>query len=347
MREFWVLVKKELRSVRREKTIMFAIIIQIFIAGFSSILLIGMTSFYDPSSIGDNAAMNINVGVVGEADSAVAYFVDQEPNITVYRFSYPEEAEAGFRSGMVDAIMGVPPPENGVVDMKLILPRSDAESMLILMTLDQPLQKAENYLRQQNGIELHYADLGGKQSTTFEFLYAVIIPVLMFFPALIAGSITVDTISEEMQNKTLDTLWAAPLSLGRIFSSKIFAAVVTALVQCILWVILLRINSFAVSNIAGVLTLAMLIAFCVSFGAGIIALFFRDRDRAQFVFSIVLVMMAGLSYLVDPAPFELMTRLAAGSRGVGWLQVVSYLLPLAALSGVFFLVSRRLAVTQS
>ena len=345
---FFALVKRELRSIRREKTIMFAVVIQLFIAAFSSMLMIGVMSFYNPESIGENARLHLKVGVVDYISSPIVSYVENDPSITVIPFDDIENAEEQFRSGRVDAVMAIPPPsDSGVVEMKLILPQSDTESMLIMMTLDEPLKEAENHLRRMNGIDLRYDDLEGKSCTSFEFLYVVIIPVLMFFPALIAGSIAIDTISEELQNKTVDTLWSAPLSLGTIFSSKIFAAGITALAQCILWVGLLRLNSLSVQNIPSVLLLAILIAFIVSFGAGIIALAMKDRERAQFVYSVGLVTVAGLSYFASPSPFELMTRLAAGGHFVGLLQVVYYLLPLALLGAVFFLVAKRLAVTQT
>lgn len=340
---FLALVKRELRSIRREKTIMFAVFIQLFIAAFSSFLMIGVMSFYNPESIGENARIYVDVGVVGEIGSPVAYYVEKSPSITVRRFDDIETAEEEFRSGRVDALMVIPPESSGVVEMKLILPQSDAESMLITMALDKPLKESENYLRRQNGIDLLYDDLEGKPYTNFEFLYSIIIPVLMFFPALIAGSITIDTISEELQNKTLDTLWAAPVSLWGIFSAKIFTAGITAVAQCILWIGLLRMNSLSIHNIPLVLLFALLIAFCVSFGAGIIAVAFKDRERAQFVYSVGLVTVAGLSYLVNPSPFELMARLAAGGQFVGLLQVMSYLLPLFLLGSAFFLFSKRLA----
>ena len=47
MREFLILVRRELKAVRKEKTILFAVFIQLFIASFSSVMLIGVMSFYD------------------------------------------------------------------------------------------------------------------------------------------------------------------------------------------------------------------------------------------------------------------------------------------------------------
>ncbi len=347
MREFWALVKRELKSIKREKTIMFAIFIQLFIAAFSSMMLVGVMAFYDPDSMSDNANVHLKIGVVDNVTSPIAYYVDDSRSIEVERYPTIETAERDFQKGRIDAVMSIPFSDGGIVNMKLILPESDTESMLVLMILDGPLKEAENYLRRTNGIELNYTDVEGKPHTSHEFLYTIIIPLLMFFPALIAGSITIDTISEEIQNKTLDTLWSAPLSLIQIFTSKIFTAILTAFLQCLLWIFLLALNSITVYNIGLVLLLAVLVAAFVSFGSAILALFFRDRERAQFAYSFTLLITAGLSTLASLSPFALMTILSSDGHNAGFADVIVYLVPIAMLFAGFLFVSRRLAASQT
>ena len=97
MREFWALVKRELKAIKREKTIMFAIFIQLFIASFSSFMLVGIMAFYDPDSMGDNTALSIDVGVVGETSSPIVYFADRSRNVRVNRYADIEIAESEFR----------------------------------------------------------------------------------------------------------------------------------------------------------------------------------------------------------------------------------------------------------
>ncbi len=346
MREFFILLLKELKSIKKEKTIMLAIVIQFFIASFSSVILIGIMSFYDPASIGDNAHVTIKVGVVGDTDSAMVGYLEDR-NLIVTPFVELDNAEEAFQTGEVDTIISIPEYELGTVDMTLVLPEAEAAKTLILMILNEPLKRYENYIREANGVNINYDDIEGRPYTTREFLYSVIIPILMLFPGFIAGSIVIDTMSEEMENKTLDTLWSAPISLNQIFGSKISAAILTAIAQCILWTILLRFNNFSVENVGLVLSLALIIAACISFGAAIVALYFKDRERAQFVFSIVLLVVGGLSYLFNPSPFDLITRLAAGDYFIGTYQVALYTLPLIALVGIFLVVSRRLIAVRS
>ena len=347
MSSFFAMVKREIKSLTREKTILLAILIQLFIASFSSIIVTGLMSFYDPATIGENSPVNLKVGVVGHTSSPITYFLDHKKNIQVERYDILDDAELAFKSEKIDAIMSIPLAEGGIVDMDLFLPESDTESTIILMALNGPLKDAEEYLRELNGINMNFTDIEGKSHTSYEFLYSIIIPLLMFFPALIAGSIVIDTVSEELEHKTLDTLWAAPVSLNNIFSSKIFAAIATALIQCVLWIILLRLNTFDVENFANVLCLSIIIASIISFGAAIIGLYYKDRERAQFVYSISLLLATGISYLFDPSPFNLITRLATGSHFVGLSEVAFYLIPLAAIGSLFFFTSKKLASAKA
>jgi ABC-2 type transport system permease protein len=352
MSGFLTLLKRELRSITKEKTIMFAIIVQFFIASFSSIILVGIMAFYDPSSIGDNTNMRIRVGIPAGYDK---FITDQDMETLVnylheggvYFTLFPDmdSAEAAFRKGRIDTVLSMPKSQNDMVDMKLIMPELDTKKTVIFMVLDEPLKRFENYLREANGVELHYNDTGGKPHTTYEFLYSLIVPILMLFPSLIAGSIVIDTVSEEFENKTFDTLASAPVSLAQVVMSKISAAVTTAAVQVVMWVGLLRVNDIIIQNSVLVMLLAVIIAAVIAVGTAIMALYFKDRERTQFVYSIALVAVIGGSYFLNPSPFGLITRLATGDPGTGILAVGLYTIPLMAIGTIFLKVSRRLVLS--
>ncbi len=70
-----VMVKRELRSLTKEKTILLAIIIQLFIASFSSIIVAGLMSFYDPETIGQNTRINVKVGIFGDTSTPLIGFL--------------------------------------------------------------------------------------------------------------------------------------------------------------------------------------------------------------------------------------------------------------------------------
>lgn len=346
MSGFRAILNKEIRAVRKEKTIMLAIIIQLLIASLSSVILVGLMSFYDPSSIGQNTNINMKIGITGDFQSPLTKML-QESHIRTFPFSDQASAEEAFNKGSIDAIMHIPLGSQGITDMQLYLPESDSKSTVILMVLKEPLKKYENYLREENGVLVSYSDIKGRPNTTYEFLYTFIIPMLMLFPAFIAGSIVIDTLSEEFENNTLDTLLAAPISLNEMLAGKLTAAVFIAAVQCALWPVLLYFNRIYIENIVPVLLLAIIIAAFISISSAIISIYFKDRERSQFIYSIALMVAGSVSYFLDPSPFSLMSRLAAGDIHVGLPDVAVYIIPVVLMLVAFFFVSRKMLAAKN
>jgi len=263
---FYAIMNKELVSVMKEKTIVLAILIQLIIAAFSSVILVGLMSFYDPNSIAQNTNIHFSVGVAGDSDGVFSSYL-RESEFTVSAYASEEAAKDAMKSGAVDAVIAIPA-SDGVVGMQLYLPQSDTSATVFTMLIKEPLRKYENYLREKNGIHVMYTEMGGRQSTTFEFLYSFIVPLLMLFPAFIAGSMIIDSISEEVENKTLDTLLSAPVSLNAVLFGKVAATLLLAAVQCVLWLLLLSVNRLYVQSPLEVLLLALIITAFVTFGSG-------------------------------------------------------------------------------
>ncbi len=343
MNEYLVLLKRELLSISREKTIILAIMVQLLIASLSSVILQGIMAFYDPTSIGWGTSVSIRAGFVGEADSPLLTYLNNK-GIIAKPFSELTSAEVAFRNHQIDTILFVPEDQSNVVNMKLILPRTEAKKMVILVMLDEPLKEYEDYLRQSNGIEVNYKDFGGEAYSGYEFLYSVLIPILMLFPALVAGSIVIDVISEEFENKTLDTLISAPVSGGQVLISKMSAAIIAAVIQLLMSAGLLIWNGIVVEKLILVLLLAVSFAVTISLGAAIIALLFKDRQRAQFVYSMTLITAGAACYFLNPSPFELLAKLSSGSLDFSVLAVALYTVLPVAIGLTIFYLSERLVL---
>ena len=341
MYSFFAVVKKELSSVLRDRTIIISILIQLFIASFSSGLLLGMLSLYDADTILRFSGAGIRIGVVGESDDPLASLLT-ERGLNIITFSTLTEAQSAFYSGEVLALVDTPQVTNGLTEIKLYLPDSDTVSSLIRMVIQEPLKQYENYLRAERGIEVRYTDLQGKPATSFEFVYSVLIPMLMFFPAFVAGSMSIDMITEEVENKTLQTLLSAPLTISGMIGAKIFSAVVLALAQCIAWLALLQLNEIDIQNIGWVLLLALIIAGITSTSAALGAAFLQDRERSQFIYSLLLLAGVGISTLLNISPITTLSRLAVGDAYTGGWNVMIFA---AVFVGLYFLLlrfSRRL-----
>ncbi len=350
MNAFFAIFKKELKAITKESTIVIAILIQLFIASFSSALLAGLMSVYDPEARALSARLQLKIGLIGDASNPlVGYLEDYHARISTY--STPEEADDAFRTGQINALLFIPDAVlvdgESIVHVKLFLPESETLSMMVLMVIKEPLKQYENDLRKETGVQLRYRDLEGEPSTIYEFRYGVILPLLMFFPAFVTGGLVVDSISEEIAKRTLDTLWAAPLSLNTIFSAKIAAALFIAGGQCVLWIALLRFNGIVIQNLGLVLLLAIMSAALIAVSAAFIAVYLKDRERSQFIYSLFILLVTSLSYFFDASPIALTTRLSTGDYYAGFGDVAVYAVLLLLLLGVFFSTTKRLIAAAS
>ncbi len=341
MSAFLTIVRKEWRAVLREKTILIAILIQLFIASFSSALLVGLLSIYDPDTMTVEGRVDMPVGVMGDLTSPLITFL-RESQMKVTPFTDAKEAERAFKADEVVVILYVPEDKGGTMDMKMYLPRSEVISSLIQVYLHEPLKLYENYLRTERGVVVHFTELQGLSSTTFEFLYGVLIPLLMLFPAFVGGSLVIDSLSEELETRTFETLWSAPLSLNTILAAKISAALVIAVIQCLFWLALLRLNHIDIQNLALVLLLATLTAAILLSVCAFITMALRDRERSQFLYALFMLVAGSLTYFFDSGPIQLTTRLAIGDYYTGAVDVAKYAVVLVALLFVLFRGMKRL-----
>ncbi len=343
MNPFFAIVKKEISSVLREFTIIISILIQLFIASFSSALLLGMLSLYDSDTIMKFGGAGFKVGVVQSDDTKLGDLFD-ERGLKVSRYSSLAGAQAAFSRGEVIAIVDTPQDVNGLVEVKLYLPESDTISSLIRMVIQEPLKQYENVLRGQRGVEVRYTDLKGKPSTSYEFIYSVLLPMLMLFPAFVAGSMSVDSLTEEIESKTLQTLLSTPLSINGMVSAKITSAVILSAAQCAAWLALLQANGIAIQNAGWILLLATIVAGILSISAMLGAVMLQDRERSQFIYSLILLAAAGISTLLNISPITVMSRLAIGDEFTGGWHVAVFAVILVGLYFVLRRMSRRLLV---
>ncbi len=341
MNSFLVVVKKEIGSVLRDGTIIIAVLIQLFIASFSSALLLGMLSLYDADTILKFGGAGIKIGVVSAPDDLLGSMMS-ERGLKVFNYGSLAEAESGLYNREVTAIIVVPEATGKSSEIQLYLPDSDTFSSLIRMVIQEPLKQYENHLRGQNGIDVRYTDLKGKPATSFEFVYSVMIPLLMFFPAFVAGSMVIDSITEEVENNTLQTLLSAPLTINGMIAGKIAATVIVAIVQCITWLTLLQVNGTIIKNLIWVILLALIIAALAASFAALGAVFFKDRERSQFVYSLALLAMVSIGTLLNLSPITTMSRLAVGDPYTSGWNIAVFAVLLGALWLLLWKASRRL-----
>ncbi len=321
------IARREVASLRSEKTILLALAIQLVVAAFSSFLVVGLVSLYSPSGAG----VQPTVGVTGNASGAVLEAAaGTDDDLQVREYPVPDAANRAFETDRIDAVVRADRLPSGQVRVTTTVPDGDVRTTVVVVTVRNVLETMERDLRDE------YARQGRlpeplpvpdrvPTSPYFGFTYTVLVPLLMFLPAFISGSIAVDSLTEEVQRGTLELLRVAPVDLSTIVDAKVLSAATLAPLQAALWIALLRFNGTGVANpLALVAVVAGLSTALVVVGAGI-ALTTPDRRQAQFLYSVGVLAAAVVAGLLPEHPANTVAKLAVGSPTTAtWLAVAGY-----------------------
>lgn len=339
-----VVARRDLSSLSREKTILLAILIQLFVAAFSSFLVVGLTSLYDPGSV---EAGGIDIGVSGEERAALSEAMAEQSGSTAVRFDEPQNARENFTAGRIDAVLiatSVPAADgNGsVVHVSATVPEGSIKTTVVVVQVRQVLKTLERQERFDRQGELVTDPLPlpseANASPYFGFTYTVLLPLLLFLPPFISGSVAVDSVTEEIERGTLELLRVAPVSLVDIVDGKALAMIALAPAQAALWILLLTIRGTVVANPLSLLVLVTGIAALVVVFGIVLGLHLGRRRPAQLLYSVVTLVVFGGAVLLPEHPATTAAKLAIDSPTMTtYGHVFGYVL----VAGALYALTRR------
>ncbi|AIY89214.1 ABC transporter permease [Geoglobus acetivorans] len=312
------MIRKDLRLIVRERTIMSAIAILIFIASFTSVITFGLLVLYKPDSV---ATGSVRIGVAGNCPVLKSFADERYPEL--------EDALNDFYAGKIDAVLYLPEENYTSANfVTVFLPKNEITGILAGTQVKEILQKYQKAMRERRGIPGDdgfrvYSLDGGKaelregSSMTFRFIYAILIPLLLITTAIIAGGLVIDLISEEYETRTLDVILSTPMSITDFISAKVFSALIVSAVLSAVWVFLLHVNT---GIFRPVLLLILSVSFSMIFASigAIISSGLKDRERSQLVFSILSVSIVTVSFTHPSMISGVSARISAGSYLQPW-----------------------------
>lgn len=326
------IAKRELASLKSEKTIVLALLIQLFVAAFSSFLVVGLVSMYDPGSSGE---ITVEAGVVGEDANDLSVVLSQEDGITPQTFASQSQAETAFQNGQIDAILithaGDDGPDASAIQVEAIVAEGSIRTTMTVVQLQSALkayERVERLDRLENLERHHPLSLPERitASPYFGFTYTILIPLLMFLPVFISGSIAVDSLTEEIQRGTLELLRVAPVTTWDIIDAKLIATATLAPIQAGAWLLLLTFNGITVAHPLAIIVVVAGLSLAVVIVGLSLSLLAPDRRQAQFLYSTGVLGIVTLTTLLPEHPANTIARLAIGSPGSStWVAVVGYL----------------------
>ncbi|MFB6173488.1 MAG: ABC transporter permease [Halobacteriales archaeon] len=332
------IAKRDVASLSREKTIVLAILIQLFVAAFSSFLVVGLTSLYSPGSV---SAGEVVVGVAGEHDDALVQAAEDQQGLRALTYPSPDAAREAYHDGNVHATL-IAADSGDRIDVTVVAPQESIETTLIVDQVRTLLERVERTERITRGEHLDRSPVPVPDevdaSPYFGFTYTVLVPLLLFLPPFISGSVAVDALTEEIERGTLELLRVAPLSLVDIVDGKALAMVAIAPVQAALWIALLSGNGITVANVGQLLlVVTALTTLVVTLGLSL-GVLTAKRRQAQLLYSVLVIFGFGLLTFMPEHPATTVAKLAVDSATrTTTLHVAAY----AVAAVVLFLAARR------
>jgi ABC-type Na+ efflux pump permease subunit len=337
------IAKRELATLKSEKTIVLALLIQLFIAAFSSFLVVGLVSLYDPAGAD---GQTVSVGVSGEERHDLAAVANQHEGIETFVYESDDRARQAYRNGGVDAVLIAGRGAEGRVRVQAIIPSEGVQSTLVVVSLQESLLEYERFERAQNADRLSADPLGVPDvpdaNPYYGFTYTVLVPTLLLLPVFISGSLAVDAVTEELDRGTFELLAVAPVEIRDIVDGKLLAAAGLAPVQAAIWLALLAANGTLVANVPALLAVVGSLALAVVSMGLALALVTADRRQAQFLYSFGVLTIASATAVLPEHPLNTIAKLAIGSASATtWIAVGGYaVIGIVALAAVQVAVSR-------
>ena len=331
---------KEVRGLASEKTIILAILLQLFIAMFSSFLMVGLSAMYDPSVYGRISGVQYGIGFAGN-DTILFDLFSRDPSFIPYRMD-PGVALGALKERQLAAVVWPSetlPDDEDPVTVTLYTISNDIQSTVIEVKIKDILLGYEKILRETRKGRLDFSPVTVTpsrpvaQNSFYEFIYGLLIPMLLFMPAVISAGLVIDLITEEYQEQTIDTLRSTPATLEDIVCGKILACILIIPVQVALWLVLLTINGIRIASLVEILLHVVFTSTVLILIAATIAVYYRDRTKAQFIFSTAVIIVLLLILALPSNPVNLIVLLAVGGAPLYHWAVMA-----ASLAGCTILV---------
>ncbi|AKG91685.1 ABC-2 family transporter protein [Geoglobus ahangari] len=341
------MILKDLRLIGRERTIMSAMAILVFIASFSSIITFGLLVLYKPDFV---TVSGVEIGIAG--DCPILKTVADGKN---YRTL--DDALKDFYAGEIGAIIYLPNENLSATNfVTVFLPKDEITGIVASSKVKDTLKDYQRKMREIRGLpgddgfrfvspDFRRVEVKEGSSITFRFIYAVLIPLLVITTAIISGGLVVDLISEEHETRTLEVVLSTPMSFTEFISAKVVVSLTVSATLTLVWMILLWVN-IGLSN--PLLILLPSLSFSMIFASLGVAVtsILKDRERSQLVFSLIAISLVTASFTTPSMMAGVVARVSAGSQ-FSAIEFLAYPIIGSVLCAASVLLSEKLYFWRS
>ncbi|MFC2154665.1 ABC transporter permease subunit [Candidatus Altiarchaeota archaeon] len=349
MKKSLIIAKREIKSMLRERTLILVIMVELLLVIFSGLLNVGYVLLTSPEMSSELQSLNsfVAVGIVSNTPQpyTIALFASGMPYLL---YDDLGKAISDFQDGLIDVVLvgDIDKTQNSSL-VNIYIPKNSPKIDLIKLGVRTMFLRMEDDLRTEKireyrpNISLFSVDAKeGDRSKEIEIYYIFTLPLLLFLPSLIAGSLVIDSITEDIENKTIINLLESPLTNIQIVAGKNLGALFICLTQSFAW---LGILSFLELGIQGHLSLVFVsLLYTVIFTnlGSMVALKLKNLRNSQIMHT--LLSMASISLfsplanvsnqLVANSPSYIFTGLASGVSLFEFRFQIIFLILLATIT---------------
>ena len=269
---------------------------------------------YDPGAVDRETT---TVGIPGGVSDRLVAAAEESEDVDPERLESAGDALSAFGDGVVDTVVirtRVATERGTRIQVDALAPADDLQTTLVVVSLRSYLSDVETIERAARSDRLEFSPLAVPEeesgSSFFGFTYTILLPLLLFLPPFLSGSIAVDSVTEERERGTLELLRVAPVTLVKIIDRRAAVMLLLAPLQAVLWIGLLQFNGFGVSNVPALAFVAVITAVTVAIGVGL-ALVTGTRRHAQLLYSVLVLALLGVAVVAPEHPATTAALLAA------------------------------------
>ena len=325
------IAKKDFRKIIREKAFIFVIFSEFLVLSLSVVFAATITSVLSPTEM--EIPSGLRVAVVGDDNfyeflSEFGFAVERENifdalikyNNNLYTAVIVAEDFSNIYTGKDPVRISVYMPE-------------DMRSFIILSNLKKRLNDLEGDIREKR-IGYTNADIfevevlaggNGREIIPMDIIYGILLPLLIISIAVMSGNLIINLVTNEIENKTYDTLISAPIDVSTFIYGKTFVSLFLALIQIVMVIVILNLGGFTVYNSALVVLLVLAYTLILISIALVSSALTKTRDHAQNVFAVFLFpfvamilpfsfeIIEKIGFLINLIPIYLITSLSVGN----------------------------------
>lgn len=180
------------------------------------------------------------------------------------------------------------------------------------------------------------------------FFLSYLVPLMLFFPIFMVGSIILDSVVGEREKKTVEAILASPIRRSQIVYSKVLSASIFVLFQLAIWLLIFKWYGVPIQNSLLIFFMVMVIDSAIISTAVLLAFYARTVKEANILLMLLyttvfvaLIVSLSVNYFntaLFATPFAIISALVVGEKA----GILFWSLVLLLYTGVVLAVNVRL-----